>query len=43
MSAAMFAKMKEMEARLKALEAEVAEIKAQRPLLKLPEKPKGTS
>lgn len=41
MSAAMFAKMKEMDARLKALEQEVEQLKAQRPVLKLPEKGKA--
>jgi len=40
MSAAMFAKMKELEVRVKALEAEVALLKAQRPVIKLPEKGK---
>lgn len=37
MSAAMFAKMKELEARVRALEEQ---LKAQRPVLKLPEKGK---
>lgn len=40
MSAAMFAKMKELEARIKALEEEVAQLKGQRPVLKLPDKSK---
>jgi len=41
MSAAMFAKMKELEARIRALETELAELKSQRPVLKLPEKGKA--
>lgn len=41
MSAAMFAKMKELEARVRALEEEIAQLKAQRPVLKLPEKGKA--
>jgi len=36
MSAAMFAKMKELEARVKALEDEIAQLKAHRPTLTLP-------
>lgn len=41
MSAAEFAKMKELEARVKMLEDEVRELKSQRPVLKLPEKGKA--
>ena len=41
MSAAMFAKIKELEMRIKALEEQVQQLQSQRPVLKLPEKPKA--
>lgn len=41
MSAAEFAKMKELEKRIAVLESEVRELKSQRPVLKLPEKGKA--